>query len=139
MSKIRSIMTASGVLTATMLYAAIAPGAALQSMFGESLTGPLAEVIVRNWGALIALVGAMLLYGAHNPPLRPLILTVAGTSKAIFIVLVLSEGERYLARQVAVAVAVDLVMIVLFGWYLVAARSAVKTSGDDLSRAASAR
>jgi hypothetical protein len=132
-------MTVSGVLTATMLYAAIAPAAALQSMFGETLTGPLAEVVVRNWGALSALVGAMLLYGASNPPLRPLVVIVAGTSKAMFIALVLSQGERYFARQVAVAVAVDLVMIVLFGWCLVAARSVVRTASDGLSKAADAR
>lgn len=42
------------VLTCTMLYAAIAPQAALRSTFGESLDGPVAEIVVRNWGALIA-------------------------------------------------------------------------------------
>ena len=40
---IKAIMLISGVLTATMIYAAIAPAAALQSNFGESLNGPLAE------------------------------------------------------------------------------------------------
>jgi hypothetical protein len=128
-------MIVSGVLTGTMVYAAIAPGAALQATFGETLTGPLAEVVVRNWGALIALVGAMLLYGAFKPSLRPLILTIAGTSKAIFIALVLSEGERYLRQQAGVAVAVDLLMIVMFGWYLLAARSPVSHS---LTKAAKA-
>lgn len=58
------------MLTATMLYASIAPSAALQSTFGESLDGPLADLIVRNWGALIGLVGGMLIYGAFHPPAR---------------------------------------------------------------------
>jgi hypothetical protein len=53
-ANIRWIMIASGVLTATMIYAAIAPEAALHSTFGETLDGPLAEIVVRNWGALIA-------------------------------------------------------------------------------------
>jgi hypothetical protein len=39
-------------------------------------------------------------------------------------VLVLSEGTRYLSHQAGVAVAIDSVMVVMFGWYLVAARSA---------------
>jgi hypothetical protein len=52
-----------GALTCTMVYAAIAPQAALRSTFGTTLEGPLAEVLVRNWGALIALVGAMLIRG----------------------------------------------------------------------------
>jgi len=43
------IMLVSGILTSTMLYAAVAPQAALRSTFGETLQGPLAEIIVRNW------------------------------------------------------------------------------------------
>lgn len=119
---IRWIMIVSGTLTATMIYAAIAPEAALQSSFGETLTGPLAQIVVRNWGALIALVGGMLIYGAFDPKSRPLALVVAGASKAIFIGLVLSHGGRYLATA-GVAVGIDLVMIALFAWYLVAARA----------------
>ncbi len=42
---------------------AISPEAALSSNFGETLDGPLAEIIVRNWGALIALVGIILKNG----------------------------------------------------------------------------
>ena len=67
---IRWIMIASGVLTTTMLQAVIAPEAALRSTFGESLSGPLAEIVVRNWGVLIALIGGMLIYGAFNPPVQ---------------------------------------------------------------------
>jgi len=96
-ANIHRIMIVSGVLTLTMIYAAIAPEAALRSTFGESLSGPVANIVVRNWGALIALMGGMLIYGARNPAVRPLILTVAGRSKAIFIGLVLSHGGRFLA------------------------------------------
>ena len=55
-AKIKSIMLVSGALTCTMPYAALAPQAALRSTFGETLEGPLAEIVVRNWGALIALM-----------------------------------------------------------------------------------
>jgi hypothetical protein len=65
----------------------------------------------------------MLIYGAFNPIQRSLVLIVAGASKVIFIALVLSEGTRYLNHQAGVAVAIDSVMVVLFAWYLVAARS----------------
>ena len=123
-ANIRWIMVVSGVLTATMIYAAIAPEAALRSTFGETLEGPLAQIVVRNWGALIALVGGMLIYGAFDPPGRPLILFVAGISKAIFIVLVLCQGSRYLGHQASLAIVIDLVMIALFAWYLVAVRGA---------------
>ena len=121
-SNIRWIMIVSGLLTATMLYATIAPGAALQSSFGETLDGPLAELVVRNWGALIGLVGGMLIYGAFHAEARPVVLTVAGTSKLLFIALVLSQGQRYLAHQAGIAVVVDSVMVLLFGWYLLSTR-----------------
>jgi hypothetical protein len=38
-------MVVSGVLTATMIYAAIAPEAALQSTFGENLDEPLRRLL----------------------------------------------------------------------------------------------
>jgi len=56
-ARIKWIMLVSGALTCTMLYAAIAPQAALRATFGETLEGPPAEIVVRNWGALIGLVG----------------------------------------------------------------------------------
>ncbi|QCI64365.1 hypothetical protein [Phreatobacter stygius] len=123
-ANIKWIMLVSGLLTATMVYAAIAPQAALRATFGETLEGPLGEIVVRNWGALITLVGAMLIYGAFNPQVRSLVLTVAGASKLIFIALVLSYGGRYLVHQAGIAVAVDLVWVVLFAWYLLSTRQA---------------
>jgi len=121
-ARMKWLLFVSGALTCTMLYAAMAPQAALRSTFGETLEGPVAEIVVRNWGALIALVGAMLIYGAFNPKDRPLILTVAGLSKVIFIGLVLAHGSQYLGHQVGFAIAIDLVMVVLFILYLVGVR-----------------
>jgi hypothetical protein len=121
-ARMKWVMLLSGVLTCSMIYAAVAPQAALRSTFGEALEGPLAEIVVRNWGALIALVGAMLIYGAFNPQSRPLVLIVAGLSKVIFIALVLIHGQRYLGQQAGVAIAIDSVMVLLFVWHLITFR-----------------
>ena len=67
---IKWVMLVAGALTTTTLYTAIAPDAAMQSSFGQTLEGPLAELIVRNWGLLVGLVGLMLIYGAFVPPAR---------------------------------------------------------------------
>ena len=123
----RWIMLVAGVLTATMVQATFAPDSAVQANFGETVEGPAAHLVVRNWGALIALVGGMLIYGAFHPPQRPLILVVAGVSKVVFIALVLSEGARYLNHQAGVAVAIDSVMVALFGWYLMAERATAQS------------
>ncbi len=119
-AQIKWIMLVSGALTCTMLTALVAPGLVLLATFGETLDGQVAEIVVRNWGALIGLVGAMLVHGAFAPKSRSLILVVACVSKAIFIGLVLIYGQRYLARA-GVAVVGDSVMVVLFALYLLGA------------------
>jgi hypothetical protein len=121
-ANIHRIMIVSGVLTMTMVYATMAPEAALRSTFGESLEGPVADVVVRNWGALIAPMGAMLIYGARKPAVRSFSLIVTGASKAIFGALVLSHGGRFLGYQAGIAVAVDLVWVAVFASYLMAVR-----------------
>src|SRR5262245_61855367 len=100
------------------------PRLRLRSTFGETLDGPVADIVVRNWGVLITLVGAMLIYGAFNPQVRSMVLLAAGASKLAFIALVLSHGGPFVAHQAGIAVAIDLLWVALFAWYLVGARTA---------------
>ena len=116
---IKWIMLVSGALTFTMIYAAIAPQEFLQKNFGGTLEGPIAEIVVRNWGGLIALVGVMLIYGAFASPVRTLVLIIAGMSKALFIALLLIYGQAFLESPLGFAVVLDSAMIVLFALYLV--------------------
>jgi hypothetical protein len=118
-----AVMFIAGLLTLTMLYAAVSPVAAVQSMFQETPDGAMANVVVPNWGVLIGLMGALLIYGAFHAPSRKLALVVAGASKLAFIALVLLQGERYLSG-LAAAVVVDSIMVVLFATYLVFGRTA---------------
>jgi hypothetical protein len=138
LSNMKWIMILSGVLTGTMIQATISPGASFQKLFGETLSGPAAETVVRSWGFLIALMGAILVYGAFNPSSRPLVLAVAGTSKAAFIALVVTQGRQFLAYQAGIAVVVDSVMIALFVWYLVALRSGAEMPEQNLAKRAKA-
>jgi hypothetical protein len=119
---VRWIMLMAGLLTFTMVYAALAPQAALQKTFGATLEGPLAEIIVRNWGTLIALIGVMLIYGAYRPAVRALVLVIAGVSKIVFIALVLAFGPEHLTQPLVVSIAVDAVLVVLFIGCLVSLR-----------------
>lgn len=112
------VMVVAGLLTLTMLYAAVSPEAAVQSFFRETPDGAMASIVVPNWGILIGLMGALLIYGAFHPPSRKLALVVAGASKIAFIALILMQGDRYLA-SLQTAVIVDSVMVVLFVIYLI--------------------
>jgi hypothetical protein len=117
---IKWIMIVSGVLTLTLLRGVISPTAQQQSMFGEALEGPVADVIVRNWAFLICLYAALLIYGAYEPAHRSLILLLAGVGKLSFILLVLAQGSRFLRGQAGLAVVLDGIMVALFTLYLIA-------------------
>ena len=123
-TSVRWVMLVSGLLTCTMLQAAVAPQAALRSAFGTTLEGPAAEIVVRNWGLLIALVGALLIYGAFDLAARRIALAIAVVSKMAFIGLVLTYGRAFLQHQVGIAVAVDAVMVLIFAAYLALPRGA---------------
>jgi hypothetical protein len=123
-SSMKWIMLISGGLTCTMFYAALAPQAALQSTFGETIDGAVANIVVRNWGVLIALMGGMLIYGAFNPPVRFLVLTVAGLSKVAFIALILMAGREFLDSQAGIAVVSDVLQVTVFVFYMLEARRA---------------
>jgi hypothetical protein len=108
-------MIVSGLLTITMVRAAVAPKSTMESMFGASIEDPLGEIVVRNWGVLVTLVGLSLVYGGFSGTVQVPILLVAGASKLAFIGLVFIHGRRYLRNSVAYAIAVDSVFVVLFG------------------------
>lgn len=131
-ANVKWIMILSGVLTCTMFYAAVAPEAALKSTFGESLTGPLAEIIVRNWGALIGLIGVLLIWAAYVPPSRAIALTIAGISKLVFIGLILSLGSQFMCQQAGIAVITDSVMVILYALCLAAMRSSQSLSKEPV-------
>jgi hypothetical protein len=101
-----------------MFQALISPQASLQSNFGQTIDGPLAEMIVRNWGALIGLMGIMLICGAFIESVRRFVLVIAGSSKLIFILLVLSSNETYMDFGARTAVIADSIMVGLFVTYL---------------------
>ena len=89
---------------------------------------PVSGIVVRNWSALIGLMGLMLIYGAFVPTVRRFSLVIAGISKIVFITLVLSFGKEYLRFGAGTAVVADSVMIVLYAAYLFLSRPAKLTS-----------
>ena len=121
-SNFKWVMLIAGLLTCTMFMGLISPEASVKSNFGDELEGSVFEIIVRNWAALIGLMGIMLIYGAFVPAVRRFALVMAGISKVIFIILVLSSGESYMKFGAGLAVIIDSVMIVLFVVYLLVSR-----------------
>ena len=114
-------MLASGLLTFTMFYGLFVPQAALESMFGASFSGTLENIVIRSWSALVGLIGVILIYGFFSQKNRVFSISVAAFSKVVFVSLVLLYGQEFLGK-VAPAIAMDCVLIILSGVYLVAVR-----------------
>lgn len=126
-SNFKWIMLICGLLTCSMFLGLFSPEASLNSNFGEPLvTGP-ENVVVRGWSALIGLTGIMLIYGAFKPTVRAYSLVIAGISKTIFVILILSFGSQYMSFGAGTAVIVDIIMILLFVLYLLFSKSVKST------------
>ena len=67
-ARAKGIMLVAGLLTCSMAWVAVSPQAAMQSTFGMTLAGPLAEIIVRNWALLIVLGGGCSSTAPGIPP-----------------------------------------------------------------------
>jgi len=116
------IMLVCGLLTVTMFQAAISPQEWQQQTFGTAIamSDPLPQIVVRNWGVLVGLIGLMLIYGAFNEANRKMVLVVASVSKGAFVALVLLYGQQLLDSQIRVGVIVDTIMVIVFVAYLIA-------------------
>jgi len=111
------VMLVSGVLTATMFYGLFAPQEALESMFGLSLEGDLASIVVRSWSALIGLIGIILIYDSFNEAVRRYSFAIAAFSKLIFVTLVLIYGQQFLEKGLP-AITMDIAVIIVAAVYI---------------------
>jgi len=118
LSNFKWLMLVSGLLTCSMFLGLFSPESSLKSNFGENLEAGHENIIVRNWSALIGLMGIVLIYGAFKPAVRQFSLIIAGISKVIFIILMLYFGKQYMDFGAGTAVIVDSVMVFLFILYL---------------------
>ena len=117
-SNFKWLMLVSGLLTCSMFVGLFSPESSLKSNFGEKLEPGPENIIVRNWSALIGLIGIVLIYGAFKPAVRQFSLIIAGISKVIFIILILYFGKQYMDFGAGTAVIVDSIMVLLFILYL---------------------
>lgn len=115
---IHIVLIVGGLLTISMLQFAITPTRASKSTYGETLEGPLVDLMVRGWGFLIALIGAMMLWAALHPETRTLVVSVAIASKLFYIGALVAHRKRFLKGFAAVTAGVDLVMVALLGAWL---------------------
>lgn len=114
------VLLVCGLLTFSMIQALFSPRAMLRSYFGETTDSRATLLLVRNWGALIAIGGLFLIYAGFHPELRPSALITVGAGKLVFIFVLLTSGIDVRKTQAGIAIILDSLMLILFGAYLVA-------------------
>ena len=119
------VMLVSGLLTCSMIFTVFAPAEGLRQTFGESLDGPLGEMLTRNWAKGVFLFGVMLIWGAFAMSVRKFALTIVGISKLGFVAMVVSLGEPYLSKAI-VPVVLDSALALYYAAYLFATRVPAK-------------
>ena len=111
-----------GVITCTTFFAVIAPQDALLNMFGSNLTEPLANLLVRSWGFLVFIMGALLIYGAFNEETRLLCIITAGVSKVGFLLLIMIFGTNCI-ETLWVTAAFDTFVILILTTYVISSKN----------------
>ena len=119
---IKWIMLFFGIITCTTFFAVIAPQDALLNMFGSNLTEPLANLLVRSWGFLVFIMGALLIYGAFNEETRLLCIITAGVSKVGFLLLIMIFGTNYI-ETLWVTAAFDTFVILILTTYVISSKN----------------
>lgn len=122
---IKWLMIVIGLITCSLILTVISPATGLQNLFGATLEGPLAEIIVRSWALLITITGALLIYAAFNPQYRKLVICIACISKTWFIAANLIYGQEFLASSMS-ALVFDGVAVLILLTYLFSSQKMVE-------------
>jgi hypothetical protein len=114
---IRLILMVTGALTTGTVGFFLLPRLLIQRVFGVEEIGPALTLVIRHWGLLLSLMGALLVYAAFEPSLRGPVMVAATIEKIIFAGLVfLGPLKKFaIAKWAAVA---DSLMALSYGFYL---------------------
>ena len=114
---IELILSVTGLATASVLVVFLAPVPVMKVLFGQSPSDTLSLLIVRHWGLLICLVGALIIYAAYHAEVRVPTLIIAIAEKVVLVLGLLISPFRQRPTVLAMAVA-DAGMSAVYVMYL---------------------
>jgi hypothetical protein len=116
-ANIEMILLITGLATTGAFALFLAPVLATRMLFGQAPGDALGLIVIRHWGLLVFLVGALLIYAGFHAESRVPILIVAIVEKAIFALSVFLSPFRRLPPVLGMALA-DAVMSAVYLAYL---------------------
>src|SRR5262245_50371229 len=114
---IELILLITGLATAGVLVLSLAPVPAMKVLFGQAPSDALGLFIVRHWGLLVCLVGALLIYAAYHAEVRAPTLIVAIVEKVALVLGLLISPFRHRPTVLAMVLA-DASMAAVYLMYL---------------------
>jgi len=110
------ILLVSGILTALAILIFISPNRFYKSVFNLEQVPTVYLFVARHWGAMISLVGFMLIYAAFNPAVQELSMIIASVEKIVFAGMVMFGPLRNSRVFVRLAT-FDIIIVVIFALY----------------------
>jgi hypothetical protein len=104
-AQIELILLITGLATAGALVLSLVPVTMMKALFGQAPADAPSLLVVRHWGVLLCLVGALLIYAASHAEDRVPTLIVATVEKAAIAVGMFISPFRRRPAVLAVAVA----------------------------------
>lgn len=115
-SSIGWILLVSGIATAGAGLAALFPRMLLR-LFGIDDGGSAVTFFVRHWGALIFVIGGLIVYAAYVPAVRAPVLAAAALEKIVIVALIFFGPLKRTPAMTAIAIA-DGIFAALYVAYL---------------------
>jgi hypothetical protein len=117
-AQIELILLITGVATTGALVLLLAPTTMMRLLFWQAPSDGLSLLIVRHWGLVVGLIGALLIYAAYHAEIRVPTLIVAIVEKVAFAVgvFLLPFGRRPAVLVMALA---DSGMAVVYLMFLI--------------------
>ena len=107
----------AGLVTISMLQAAVAPQAVLRTYFGEQTDSPGLLAIVRNWGFGIAACGGLLVAAAFVPDLRVAAAVFAIVNSIIGTVIKIVAFPLYILTLGLISFLVNGLLLMITAWF----------------------
>lgn len=115
-----AVLWVTGAITSLPVLQFFAPRRVLALMYRIEIADEAGLLFARHWGLLAASVGALLMFAAAHPELRPPVVAVALVEKAGIVVAFVLVRHRPFARGLRMVAAFDTGCVLLYAAWLVA-------------------
>ncbi|MEN8722247.1 MAG: hypothetical protein ABF335_05100 [Alphaproteobacteria bacterium] len=115
------VLYITGAFTLLPLLGFFNPAQAMQGTFGREPADDIERLVMRHWGLLVGMAGALLIWAGFEEAYRTPILLFAAIEKIAIVFMIFSIRDKLQGTQAPGIMVADSVMAALYVIYLIAA------------------